>query len=157
MPSLEDSEFPGNIVKVLRDHIVAENYATQTFGRPMRENDPNGAVCVHARDWAPVEANIGQWDPAISRYMIQIESMIRHTDEQEANALHNRLAKVLRLMLYRDLTLRTLLTGLNESSLGLQERVQRFGVETQRFTANDVGTEFIHYAVINFWVETEIV
>lgn len=157
MPALEDAEFPGNIVAVLKSHIVDENYAPIVLGRPMRPTDPNGSVAVTPRDWAPIEHNLGQWDPAISRYVIQIESMVRHTSEEEAIALHNRLAKVMRLMLYRDVTLRARLTGLSESSLGLIERLQRFGVETQRFTSNDVGPEFVFYAVVNLWVETEIV
>lgn len=89
--------------------------------------------------------------------MIQLEALIRHTDEEQASALHNLSAKTLRVMLYRDPALRTRLLSLSETNLGVVERVQRYGIQQQRFAANQVDNEFVFFSVIDLWVETEIV
>lgn len=155
MPSVD--EFPGNIVRVLVDHVKVSAWATTVLERPLRPTDPNGSIGISARDWAPLEYAIGQWDPALARYMIQAEGMTRNTSQEEAQALQNQIAKNLRLMLYRDTSLRAALVGLSESASGVLERVTKFGVESQRFATNDVGNEFMFYSVANIQVETETV
>lgn len=159
-------DFPENIVAEVRTSLTAMQDTSVVpavplfdtiLGRPLRPTDPHLSAGVFAIDWNPLEWQIGQWDPAVTRYMVGIQTFVKHGDEQEGIALHTRLGKKVRVMLYRDEDLRVRLSSLSITEDGVTERIQRWGVQTQRYLSNEINNNFMFLAVTELWCETEIV
>lgn len=162
--------FPNNVTEVLQTRlgfidILTKINATDdnpdgvpaVFTRPLRPSDPAVCVGVFSLDWAPDELEIGASEPSLSTYIYAIQSFVKHTDEQEGNLLHGLLAKTVRAMLYRDADTRVALGSLSETSLGITERAQRWGVRQQRFANNEVDGQFLFLSTTDFWLQTESV
>ena len=147
--------FPTNIVAVLRDYLLTLSSVDQVFARPLRPEDPHRSVGIVAGMWTPEDYNIGQHDPATAQYTLAIQALTKNTDEQEGIAHHTVLGKNIRHMLYRDPAFRVALSGLTEAVLGTIERVQRWGVRTQRFRSNEISGAWLYLTTTEFWVETE--
>jgi hypothetical protein len=150
-------DFPDNVVDALAARLVTIAEVDVVLKRPLRPTDPSGSVGVFAVIWSPSEYEIGQHDPAVTRYSLNIQTFIKHGDEQEGITLHSRLAKRVRVMLYRDDALRVLLGSLSVTDAGNTERLQRWGIETQRYLSNEMEGTFLYLAVTDMWVETEVV
>lgn len=138
--------------------VVEESESIPIARRPLRFTDPERSVGLHAVDWSPLDdsAQIGQMEPGISRYMLRIQNLVKHTDEEEGRALYVADAKMVRAILYRDAGLRVRLGELNETILDTIERFKRMGVRTQRFLNNELSGQFVFLATTELWVETEI-
>jgi len=150
-------EFPENVVEELSYNLAEIPEVEVVLRRPLRPTDPNGALGVFALSWNPEEYQIGQFDPATTRYMLNIQSFVKHGNDEEGVVLHSRLAKRVRVMLYRDQQLRVGLGTLSVTEGGVTERFQRWGVVTQRYLNNEMEGTFLYLAVTEMWVETEIV
>lgn len=149
--------FPTAIVDALSDELALTLGAGKVLRRPLRPTDPDASIGVIAADWVPNAMVIGQHDPAIGTYLIQIQAFVKHTNEEEGRDEHADFAQRIRLMLYRNTTLRVRLSGLSHSVDGLIERVQRWGIRQQRFASNEVDGEFLYLSTTEFWIETETV
>lgn len=151
-------DFPDNAVDALVAALEAGvNFEGGVVRRPLRPNDPNFMAGVVASMWSPEEWAIGQYDPAITRYSLQIQTLVRSADEEEGIALHSRLAKRVRVMLYRNEELRLQLGRLSTTEAGVTERTLRWGVSGQRFLSNEVNGSYLYLAVTDVWYDTEIV
>ena len=154
---MNDYEFPENFVDVLRLHIEDEPDFSFVLNRPLRPSDNNSTAGIYATLWQPSEFEIGQYDPAISTYGITIQTLAKNATEEEGIVDHSRLAKKIRIMLYRDEELRIQLGQLKTTNDGLTERTQRWGVQQQRFLSNEIDNQFLYLAVTDMWLETEII
>lgn len=152
--------FPLNIVDVLaaRLEAVVEGLSTRPLKRPLRLSDPAVSLGVHAQDWHPEGLQqIGQVEPTLGQYIIRVQTMVKHTNEEEGRALYTSMSKYVRILLYRDPQIRTQITVLSEDLLGTRERVQKFGVRQQRFLNNEFNSAMVYLGTTEFFVETEIV
>jgi hypothetical protein len=152
--------FPLNIVDALAVKVgEIEGVAIPVPKRPLRLSDPAISVGVHADDWVPKPDSfqIGQVEPSLATYMVRVQTMVRHSNEEEGRKLHTAISKHLRALLYRDEPLRVSLGGLYEDIRGSRERVQRFGVARQRFLNNTFNGVMVYLATTDFFVETETV
>src|SRR5687768_5685858 len=131
--------FPTNVIRVVRDFVLEMSSVEIFFARPLRPEDPHASVGMTAGLWTPGEELIGQHDPNTSQYNFAIQALSKHTDEQEGIAHHTVHGKQIRHMLYRDSAFRVALSSLTETVLGTTERVQRWGVRTQRFRSNEIA------------------
>lgn len=133
----------------LPDHTV--------IGRPVRFSDPARTVGVYPVDFTPVEDSkqIGQVEPALHRYLIRIQNMVKVADEVYGKQLFSLDSKSIRVVLYRDTTLHVRLRGLAEELLGTREVVKRWGIGRQRFLNTDLQSQFTFVAQTDFWVESE--
>lgn len=159
--------FPNNVVETLKTRLGLIDIITKindgvtpggvpaVFTRPLRPSDPNVCVGVFTLDWAPDENEIGGTEPTLATYIYAIQTFVRHGDEQEGNNLHGLLTKAVRAMLYRDADTRVALASLSETSLGITERAQRWGVRQQRFANNEVDGQFLYLGTTDFWFQTE--
>lgn len=154
------TNFPDNVVD---EFIVSMNAMAEfeaVVRRPLRPNDPNFCAGVFAGEWTPDEQEIkgiGRNEPTVQRYTFSIQTMVKHASEEEGIEVHNRLARRVRIMLYRDSDLRVRLGQLVAEELGIIERMQRWGVENQAFISNQLpDSNFIYLAVTNGWFETEV-
>lgn len=148
--------FPDNAVTVLRDRFMAIQGIDSVVKRPLKLIDPSESIGVFATEWRPVVHEVTQREPALMRYQVQIDSLVKHSDEAEGRSLHTGIAKLLRVILYRDEELRISLTALNETLLGVVERAQRFGIESQDFLSGETGGGFAFMSRTSLWLETEI-
>jgi len=156
-PPAEPLDFPENIVDELVTSLEDVTGINVVVKRPLRPTDPNGSAGVYAVDWSPEEYQIGQYDPAVTRYLLAIQTFVKHGDDEEGVGLHSRLAKRVRVMLYRDEELRVRLGTLSTLESGVTERTQRWGVRTQRYLSNELQGTFLYLAVTEMFLETEIV
>lgn len=158
-------DFPENVVSEIKTALLAMQdpdtldplFPGGVYRRAIRPTDPHLSCGVFAADWIPLEWQIGQYDPALTRYQVVIQTFVKHTSEEEGVVLHTRLAKRVRVMLYRDPTLRVQLQQLNTVEDGVTERMQRWGVSNQEYLSNQMDGSFIFLAVTNLQFETEIV
>lgn len=153
----EDLEFPLNFAKILRDRFEDQDEFSMVVARPLRPSDQDRMVGIFPTVWIPQEFEIGQYDPAVTRYMLAIQTMAKNATEEEGIAAHSKLAKKVRVMLYRDEDLRVQLGRLKTTDPVVTERVQRWGATNQRFLANEINGQFLFLAVTDLWLETEII
>jgi hypothetical protein len=76
-------------------------------------------------------------------------------DQVRGLARHSVLSGRLRALLYRDAPLRVGLTALSVVDFGATETVQGWGVNTQRYMANEVEGSFIYLSNLELFLETE--
>jgi hypothetical protein len=150
-------EFPNNVVEELKVSLEELEGVDVVLRRPLKPTDPNGSAGVFAGTWTPQEMVIGQHDPAVTRYSVVIQTFVKHGNEEEGVVLHSQLAKRVRVMLYRDPELRVRLGTLSTDEDGVRERLQRWGVTTQRYLSNEIQNNFLFLAVTELWIETELV
>lgn len=153
---MNDLEFPDNAVSLIRLHLEDEPNFSSIVGRPLRPTDYTGMVGIFATVWQPDDFEIGQFDPAVTRYGLSIQSLAKNATEEEGIAEHSRLAKKIRVMLYRDADLRVQLGQLRTTDDGFTERTQRWGVTQQRYLSGELEGQFMFLAVTDLWLETEI-
>lgn len=160
--------FPNSITSTLMNNLARIENLTMLdngtptgvpaiFARPLRHTDPYVCIGVVATEWVPDELEIGGTEPTLSTYTIHIQAFAKHTDEQVGSLTHSLLTKSVRAMLYRDPALRVALGSLNESSLGITERAQRWGVRQQRYASNEIDGQFVFLSTTDFWLQTESV
>lgn len=156
--------FPSNVVELLASKFLTIEGLEYVLKRPLRPTDPDMCLGVFPLDWVPGEFEIGgavniniPVDPVTSTYLYAIQAFVKHGDEEEGILKHTILSKIVRAMLYRDTGLRVALAALNETSLGMKERTQRWGVRTQRFIQNEISGQFVFLSTMDFWLETEVV
>ena len=150
--------FPAAVIEVLEDELPNHFPDYEILTRPLAQTDPALSVGVFATDWRPEPGSeeIGGLQPTINNYLIRLQAMTKNTDRQEGRANASTAGSLLRTMLYRDPTLRVRLTQLQYEAMGGVERLQRYGVQTQRFLNNELRGTFVHFVSTDFWVQTSI-
>jgi hypothetical protein len=153
------TDFPNNIVMVLGEEFrkIPPLDTYPVLLRPLRPSDPSLAVAVAASLWEPEANEIGQPDPAVSRYVFALQCMVKHGDEVQGLAAHAALSKKVRDQFYRNPALRARLSVLRKVDGGVTERVQRFWIQRQQFISQELEREFLYVSALELWVETETV
>ncbi len=152
--------FPNNVLILLYQELVQLEGIEYVGVRPLKPEDPPVSLGLFVIDWVPGElemAGTPNPDPTISTYLYGIQALVQHANREEGLLKHTLLSKMIRSMLYRRESLRVRLSQLNETSLGVTERTQRWGVRQQRFMSNDLEGSFLYLSTLEFWVETESV
>jgi len=156
--------FPNSVVDLLADKFMAIEGLEYVLKRPLRPTDPDMCVGIFAVNWSPDDFEIGGHvnptitiDPVLATYHYAIQAFVKMAGEEEGILKHTVLSKIVRSMLYRDVGLRVALCSLDETSMGAKERVQRWGVRTQRFIQNEVQGSFVFLSTMDMWVQTETV
>lgn len=158
-----DTEFPNNAISLIAlriKQVVDPDLAV--VKRPLRTNDPSQTVGVFPSLKAPNETTIETsgpvpTGPTISRYNVIVQTVVKDTVEENAISVHSILSNRLFRMLYRDNPLHLGLTALAVVADNSQERMQRRGVQLQRYLSNEIQGSFIQTSWIEFWFETETV
>lgn len=134
----------------LSDHYFAE--------RMLRGTDPQLSVGATIISWQPEDssAQISQIEPALGSYMVRIQNMVKHVDEEKGRKIHNVQNALIRAILYRDQSLRVSLIGVEEELEGSVERIKRMGVKRQEFLSNQVSGSFLYLCATEVYVETEV-
>lgn len=162
LPS-DSSEFPNNVISLIAMRIPQVVDADLTVvKRPLRTSDPSQTVGLFPSLKSPMDASLetsggGPYSPTISRYNIILQTVVKDTDEQSAISVHSVLSNRLYRMMYRDNPLHLGLTALAVTADNCVERMQRRGVQMQRYLSNEIQGSFIQTSWIEFWFETETV
>jgi hypothetical protein len=156
-PTFPLVDFPENVVSELEISLSDIQQVGNVFRRPLKPTDPSNSIGIYATLWMPQEYQIGQYDPAVTRYSIVVQSFVKNGSEEEGIAQHSRLAKRIKIMLYRDDALRLRLAGLSTTEGGVTERTLRWGVQNQRYLSNEIQNTFLFLATTEMWIETEVI
>lgn len=158
--------FPGNVLQVLDDEFKTIPDIELVEKRPLTKFDPSFSIGLIALGWRPGAHEIngrsnhagqllGRNEPVLSTYTFAIQAFAKHADAVEGLAIHSLLSKLVRTMLYRGPQVPLRLAALSETSLGVTERLQRWGVGQQRFASNEIESEWVYLSTTEMWVETE--
>lgn len=154
------SEFPNNIVDelVTRTTAVLTDLTGPVLRRPLRPTDPERSVGIFPVDWNAVEGQMqmGNVGPSLQTYSFRIHLLVKNSNEEEGRALYANDSKKLRTMLYHDQTLKVALGSLTEVVINDHtERLQRWGIRSQRFLNNELSGQFLFLSSTDFWAETQ--
>lgn len=162
MITVDDTQFPNNIVDLvaLRSQLIDGDLFV--VKRPIRPTDPNQSIGVIGSNWVPNDDSkemLGQAyaaQPTLSRYSVTVQGVIRDTEQERGLNVHGVLARMLRSMVYTDAPLRVALSSLTSVLAGMTENTQRWGVTQQRFFANEISGDWLYMSILELWLETEI-
>lgn len=156
--------FPNNVCSLMVARLKTIDSDIRVFQRPLRESDGTQVIGVFPITWTPDDSTFemdGQFVPAgqptVQRYIIGVQSFVQDSDEVQGIKVHSILAKRVRSMLYRDNPLAVGLNTLQVSMDGSTERIQKRGIQVQRFLANEIGGVFMFLSSAEYYVETETV
>lgn len=166
--SATDAVFPNNAVDLIATRLqtLDEDPTSPLYvaKRPLRRSDPVQSVGVYASYWLPNENSyemLGgtppRHQPTLNSYTIAVEAFIKDMDEERGLATHSLLSAMVRSMLYADAPLLLGLRSLQVTIGACTERVQRCGVRTQRYAANELKGSFLYLSTLEYWLETETI
>lgn len=155
--------FPANVVEVFRTYLpnlldtsLGDQIEGVTFvGRPLILSDPNPTVGAYPSDWMPLDHEIGQFSPAVGRYMLVVQLLSSGYDEESARETHGVLGTALRLNLYQNESIKAALLALTHEALGFKERLTHYGVQRHRYFNAETEAGFTFLTNIDFWVNVE--
>lgn len=152
--------FPNNVVSLCKTAFQAIDQDIMVLGRPLRPLDPQQCIGVMAQMWIPEEDSVeiigrSPGEPTLQQYLIGIQAMVKHGDEEKGLAIHSVLSSRVRSVLYRNESFRVALQGLSAMDSGVTEAMRRWGVRTARYLANEIDAEWVYLSTLEFWIETE--
>lgn len=163
--------FPNNACSLIVARIKTVYPTLQVLQRAVRDSDGSETVGVFPMTWVPDETSMemtGQLvtaaappilagQPTLQRYVIGVQSFVTDSDEQRGIKRHSILAKQIRSFLYGDEPLAVGLSTLSVTMFGSTERIQKRGIQVQRFLNNDIQGVFVFLASCEYYIETETV
>lgn len=158
--------FPNNVCSLLVARAQAIDSDIRVFQRPIRDSDGTQCIGIFPINWSPdVNSNempglpqqFAAGEPTIQRYLISVQAFVQDTNEEQGIKVHCILAKRLRMMLYRDAPLAVGLSTLVVSMSGSTERIQRRGIQVQRYLASELQGVFMYLSSAEYYVDTETV
>jgi hypothetical protein len=161
-----DIEFPNNIITLLAARIPSyvdgssdPDNRVRVFKRPLRESDPTQSVGVFPAMKRGDETSheIMSQEPTLKRYSVILQTLVVDSDEEACISIHSILSNRLWRLWYRDSALRAGLTALAIDADNTRERLQRRGIELQRYISNELDGSYIQTSWIECWFETETV
>lgn len=149
---------PQHIVRSFRDTFMERLPDHHFAERQLRPTDPALSLGVVVMSWEhlPTSAQIGQVEPALGRYTVRVQNLVKHAREEDGRNLHNVQCALVRAVLYRSEELRLRLIGVDEEIEGSAERVKQLGVRRQDFLSNQISGSFLYLCASEVYVETEI-
>jgi hypothetical protein len=162
-----NTEFPNNVAALLHARIPGYVDPTGTPGvdqvkvylRPLRTSDGPQCVGVFPAMKRPDDRSfeIQSKEPTLKRYSLILQTLVVDSDEEACISAHSVLSNRLWRMVYRDSPLNAGLTALVVEADNSRERLQRRGVELQRYVSNEIDGSFIQTSWTECWFETETV
>lgn len=161
-----DTEFPNNVIALLAARIptycdpgAAVGEELKVYRRELRTSDPTQVVGIFPAMKRPDNTSIEypSLEPTLKRYSVILQTMVQDTDEQACIQIHSTLSNRLWRMFYRDSPLNIGLTALAVDADNSRERLQRRGIELQRYLSNEIQGTYIQTSWIECWFETETV
>ena len=159
----DPNSFPNPVIDLIAQHGQALDADLFVVRRPLRNTDPPQSFGVAAANWFPDNESIEMKgvvtgsEPTISQYLVTVQAFVKHMDEVEGLAIHSTLSRMVRSMLYRDNDLIVGLRQLSVTTSTYTERMQRWGIRSQRYFSNELNATWLYLSTLEFWFETEMV
>lgn len=155
-----DPLFPMNVVSLVSTRLSLIDTDVQVFQRRLVGSDPVQCIGVSAATWSPVPRSEEMggglaWMPTLERYVINVQTLIKHTDQQVGIAIHSKLSKMVRNILLTDSALLQTLPTLTSTLYGVTERFTRMTVPLQRYLSQELSGNLIFLSTVECQVETE--
>lgn len=167
MITTDTQVFPNNACSIIVPRMQAIDADLKIYQRSLRDSDGTQSIGVFPITWTPDETSFemnGQppsitaaGEPTLQRYVIGVQAFVQDTNEEQGIAVHSILAKRVRSTLYRDAILAVGLNALSVTMNGSTERIQRRGIQVQRYLANEVQGVFMFLSSCEYYIETETV
>ncbi len=163
----DNVEFPNNCIALIAARIkgycdpnpLPGEPQLEVFQRPLRTSDPTQSVGVFPSIKRPDNNSFefSSVEPTRKRYTIILQTVVQDSDQESCISVHSILSNRLWRMFYRDSPLNAGLTALSVVTNNSRERIQRRGIELQRYLSNEIDGSFIETSWIECWIETETV
>ena len=152
------SVFPGGVVDEIKANLTTNFVDYPVVARAVRPNDPHGTLGVTANDWEPIPTSheIGANQPTLQVYKFSIMNLSLSADEETGREHFTNTAKMIRVILYQDSSLRLSLQNLQETDSFYIERFKRLTVVRQKFVSGDLSGIWNFVGTTIFHVETEL-
>lgn len=149
--------FPYSIARTLEPYFQQVDGVDAVLRRSLFQKDPNHSVGIAALNWTPGERLIGQFEPVMGDYFVNVQVLCKNTNAEEGEQEHAILSKRVLLELYRNTALRTSVMQLRDSLTPPFERMMDFKVLGQRFAQDQISGEFTFLSGIDITFTTELV
>lgn len=141
-----------HILDVLSDSVDDVDSVDHVYKRNLWATCPSQTVLLQVLEWTPLEFCIGHTIgyPSRSRYLISLQTFVKHTDAETGRELSQNLAESVRVMLHTDAILHTALKELSYDFSGVLERISKWKVLRQSFFEDE------QQGIFGFLSNTEI-
>lgn len=152
--------FPNNIVAEIAPRIALVDPDINVVMRTLRPTDPNLSVGVFATSWIPEddshEMGNREGEPTLGNYEIVIQTFTKAGDADTGIAVSSVFMRKVRMVLYRDATLRVALSALNVLDEYGKESMRKWKVNNCRYMSNDIDGAFVFVSTMELHFETEM-
>lgn len=155
-----DPLFPYNAVALFAARFKLIDPDLYVCQRRLLTTDPVQSVGVAAAMWSPdpqsyqMRGGLSS-EPAIQRYELNVQAMVKDTDEERGIAVSSKLSKMVRGIILTDVPLRDSLQSLRSTLYGVAERTLRWSIPAQRYLSQELSGQFIFLSTIQVQLETE--
>ena len=149
--------FPTNVVNVLVENLPRLSEIQVAYARSWRPTDPAKQATVQASIRRPSDYAVGERNPCVYEFLVNIQLFIKATEETYGNQLSYSLAEELWVMLHSDGNLKSELDALQvpaSHNPNFMQKVSRFKIIDQRFFDDEAEGEFAYLS--NTTVEFQI-
>lgn len=125
--------------------------------RSFRTNDPDRTICIFEDDEEPVDYEIGQLSPTITRYMVHIQVFAKGLQKEDTMETRRTLVKRIKKAFWEEgSNLRTELLQLSDTRDNIVERVQKYNFRRVIYDSAEIRKQFASIAQIDITIETEM-
>jgi hypothetical protein len=155
-----DPLFPYNAVTLLAARFQMIDTDLFVCKRKLYTTDPAQAIGVSAALWSPDPQSYQMrgtlsTEPSIQRYEINVQALVKDTDEENGIAVSSKLSKIVRGIILTDVPLRDSLRSLSSTLYGVTERTLRWSIPAQRYLSQELSGQFVYLSTIQVQLETE--
>ena len=149
--------FPNNVIELVATRITTLYPELLVVKRPLKSSDNTQSVGLFPSDWLPDTSSfeMPSKEPTVQVYLIQLQTFCKEFDEAKGIATHSVMSKVMRSLLYNDLPLQVGLNTLSVTMNGATEKIQRRGVNRQKYLSNEIDGQFLYLSTLEYYIETE--
>jgi len=149
---------------LLLSRIAAADVDLKIFDRMLSTSDPNLSVGVFPSVWMPntesyemVGSGASPSEPTLQQYQVGVHMLTKDSDRTRGLAIHTAYARLVRMVLYRDPTLRVLLGSLTVTDSFGTESYKRGWANSHRYLSKELGQNNLAYlSVLDYTLETEM-
>lgn len=155
------TDFPQAALDALVPFMTRIDGIKTVVQRPVDQKDGSETLGIFVLGWEPIEyemigSNLPM--PSLTEHEIFLQYVVKSTDEIAARQKYRKVAKSLRLMLYRDESLRDSFGQLvDQDPSGILERVRNWKVRRQRFASDEIEGDFVYMSVTELVLTTEVI
>lgn len=161
MTVVASTEFPENMLDVLRERFELIPDVSGVVLRNINIQDANGTIAIALDEWVPQEYEINglqNFEPTTAVYNVAIAHISKVANREDGATEAKKVAKAIRTMLYRDPLVAVALRQLHEDfDDGRRERLLQWKITSVQHASNEIDKTFVNLSVTQMTFTTETV